>query len=56
MRMLRWIVLLSALCGQAQAACNWPAWEQFKKEYVSTEGRVIHTSDSRKTTTSEGQR
>ena len=55
MRMLRWIVLLSALCGQAQAACNWPAWEQFKKEYVSTEGRVIDTSDARKITTSEGQ-
>ena len=55
MRMLRWIVLLCALCGQAQAACNWPAWEQFKQEFISAEGRVIDPSDPRKITTSEGQ-
>ena len=35
MKMLRWIVLLCVLGGQAQAACSWPAWEQFKQDYVS---------------------
>lgn len=55
MKMLRWIVLLCALGGQAQAACSWPAWEQFKQDYVSAEGRVIDPSDARKITTSEGQ-
>ncbi len=38
-----------------QASCNWPEWEQFKKEYVSDQGRVIDPSDVRKITTSEGQ-
>lgn len=55
MKMLRWIVVLCALGGQVQAACQWPAWEQFKQEYVSAEGRVIDPSDPRKITTSEGQ-
>jgi endoglucanase len=41
--------------AQVSAACQWPAWEQFKKEYVSAEGRVIDPSDARKITTSEGQ-
>ena len=54
MRILRWIVVLCALSGQVQAAC-WPAWEQFKREFVSAEGRVIDPSDPRKITTSEGQ-
>ena len=31
------------------------AWEQFKKDYISQEGRVIDPSDARKITTSEGQ-
>lgn len=51
-------VLLSVLmlaAGQVSAACQWPAWEQFKKAYVSAEGRVIDPSDARKITTSEGQ-
>ena len=51
-------VVLSVLmlaAAQVSAACQWPAWEQFKKEYVSAEGRVIDPSDARKITTSEGQ-
>ncbi|STR68467.1 endoglucanase [Raoultella ornithinolytica] len=51
-------VILSVLmlaAAQVSAACQWPAWEQFKKEYVSTEGRVVDPADSRKITTSEGQ-
>ncbi len=45
--------LLAAL--SVQAAWTWPAWEQFKKESISQEGRVIVPSDSRNITTSEGQ-
>ena len=51
-------VILSVLmlaAAQVSAACQWPAWEQFKNEYVSTEGRVVDPADSRKITTSEGQ-
>ncbi|MDU2543107.1 MAG: cellulose synthase complex periplasmic endoglucanase BcsZ, partial [Klebsiella sp.] len=50
--------VLSALllaAGPVSAACQWPAWEQFKKAYVSPEGRVIDPSDARKISTSEGQ-
>lgn len=47
------VLMLAAV--QVSAACQWPAWEQFKKEYVSAEGRVIDPSDARKITTSEGQ-
>lgn len=50
--------VLSALllaAGRVGAACQWPAWEQFKQAYVSPEGRVIDPSDARKISTSEGQ-
>lgn len=49
------LVVLMLAAAQVSAACQWPAWEQFKKEYVSAEGRVIDPSDPRKITTSEGQ-
>lgn len=49
------LLMLMTLALQAHAACSWPAWEQFKKDYVSDEGRVIDPSDARKITTSEGQ-
>ena len=42
--------VLSALvlaAGQASAACQWPAWEQFQQAYVSPEGRGIDPSDAR---------
>ena len=47
------VLMLAAL--SVQAACTWPAWDQFKKDYISQEGRVIDPSDARKITTSEGQ-
>ncbi len=47
------VLMLAAL--SVQAACHWPAWDQFKKDYISKEGRVIDPSDARKITTSEGQ-
>lgn len=49
------LALLTLVTLQASAACNWPAWEQFKKDYISDGGRVIDPSDARKITTSEGQ-
>lgn len=37
------------------ATCEWPAWQQFRQNYVSEQGRVIDTSSAQKITTSEGQ-
>lgn len=51
------IALLAALMSltfAAQAACDWPAWQSFKQNYLSPEGRVIDPS-SDGITTSEGQ-
>ncbi|EBI0064948.1 cellulase, partial [Salmonella enterica subsp. enterica serovar Braenderup] len=47
------VLMLAAL--SVQAACTWPEWDHFKKDYISQEGRVIDPSDARKITTSEGQ-
>ncbi|VFR99306.1 endoglucanase [Salmonella enterica subsp. houtenae] len=57
MTMLRgWITIIVMLTTiNAQAACRWPAWEQFKKDYISLQGRVIDPGDARKITTSEGK-
>lgn len=49
------VTMLLLAAFSVQAACNWPAREQFKKDYISQEGRVIDPSDARKITTSEGQ-
>nr|WP_318383481.1 cellulose synthase complex periplasmic endoglucanase BcsZ [uncultured Enterobacter sp.] len=46
---------LMLVAANAVAACTWPAWDQFKKDYVSDGGRVIDPRDARKITTSEGQ-
>ncbi len=48
------VTMLLLAAFSVQAACTWPAWEQFKKDYISQEGRVIDPSDARKITTSEG--
>ncbi|KAF1369598.1 cellulose synthase complex periplasmic endoglucanase BcsZ [Yokenella regensburgei] len=57
MNAVRGIVLMLAMIVtvQVQAACTWPAWDQFKKDYLSDGGRIIDPSDARKITTSEGQ-
>ncbi|AHY05148.1 cellulose synthase complex periplasmic endoglucanase BcsZ [Serratia plymuthica] len=39
----------------ASAACEWPAWQQYKQFYISDEGRVIDPSSPNRITTSEGQ-
>ncbi len=46
-------VMLAA--AGANAACDWPAWNQFKQNYISDQGRVIDPSDKRQISTSEGQ-
>ena len=35
------VTMLLLAAFSVQAACNWPAWEQFKKDYISQEGREI---------------
>ncbi|VFS42234.1 endoglucanase [Enterobacter cancerogenus] len=57
MKALRWYVFAAMMLAvtDLRAACTWPAWEQFKQDYMSEGGRVIDPSDARKITTSEGQ-
>lgn len=44
------------LCTGAQACtATWPAWETFKQQFVSADGRVIDPDSPRRHTTSEGQ-
>ena len=40
------VTMLLLAAFSVQAACTWPAWEQFKKDYISQEGRVIDPSDA----------
>lgn len=47
-------ILLLASFGST-AACDWPAWQRFKQDYISEGGRVIDPSNPRQITTSEGQ-
>lgn len=37
------------------AVCEWPAWQQYKQDYISDAGRVIDPSHQNLITTSEGQ-
>ncbi|HCF67064.1 MAG TPA: endo-1,4-D-glucanase, partial [Enterobacter asburiae] len=57
MKAFRWCALAALMLAALplRAACTWPAWEQFKKDYISEGGRVVDPSDTRKITTSEGQ-
>ncbi|MCV5003934.1 glycosyl hydrolase family 8, partial [Escherichia coli] len=32
------VTMLLLAAFSVQAACTWPAWEQFKKDYISQEG------------------
>ncbi|WP_075182605.1 cellulose synthase complex periplasmic endoglucanase BcsZ [Pantoea sp. 1.19] len=43
------------LSSSALAACEWPLWQSFSRDYISADGRVIDPSDARAITTSEGQ-
>ncbi|WP_077999326.1 cellulose synthase complex periplasmic endoglucanase BcsZ [Edwardsiella tarda] len=55
-RALMAVVLLGASAGGVLgAACEWPAWMQFRQDYITPDGRVIDPSTPRQVTTSEGQ-
>ncbi|MDR5856206.1 cellulose synthase complex periplasmic endoglucanase BcsZ [Caballeronia sp. LZ062] len=48
--------LLSAPHVRAAEGCgSWPAWEQFRRDFLSDDGRVIDTSEEDRRTVSEGQ-
>lgn len=49
------LMLLGGSACAASAACDWPAWEQYKRDYISEGGRVIDPSTPSQITTSEGQ-
>lgn len=53
MRLALALVLWLPLAGLANT-CDWPLWQQFKRDYL-VDGRVIDDSDARLITTSEGQ-
>ncbi|WEZ88835.1 cellulose synthase complex periplasmic endoglucanase BcsZ [Pseudomonas sp. NyZ480] len=57
MRLLLGALLVMCLptVAVASTACPWPAWERFKTELVSEDGRVLDRSDKRLVSTSEGQ-
>ena len=41
-RLKRLTIGMLLLCAfSAAAACEWPAWQQYKQFYVSEQGRVI---------------
>ena len=49
------VTMLLLAAFSVQAACTWPAWEQFKKDYISQKGRVIDPSDARKSPPPKGK-
>ncbi|EKT57232.1 cellulose synthase complex periplasmic endoglucanase BcsZ [Providencia burhodogranariea] len=48
-------ILFTVSLTSAQASTQWPEWDYFKQEYISSDGRVIDPSTENKVTTSEGQ-
>ncbi|WP_190286326.1 cellulose synthase complex periplasmic endoglucanase BcsZ [Cupriavidus cauae] len=54
-RALLGAALLTASLGCAAASCPWPAWDSFKRDTISADGRVIDASTPQQTTVSEGQ-
>lgn len=49
------VTMLLLAAFSVQAACTWPAWEQFKKDYISQEGRVIDPSARAKSPPPKGK-
>lgn len=48
---LQWLVAGMALAD----TCGWPAWEAYRQNLISPDGRVIDGSSEQQVTTSEGQ-
>lgn len=53
-RLLALLLLLLPVFADA-GDCGWPAWQQFKQDLVSEDGRVIDYATDSQITTSEGQ-
>lgn len=53
--LIGWLTANLALASTATQACIWPAWEDFKQQLISPDGRVIDFSRPDQATTSEGQ-
>ncbi|MFM0048156.1 cellulose synthase complex periplasmic endoglucanase BcsZ [Caballeronia grimmiae] len=50
------LALAPAARVEAAEGCDpWPAWEQFKRDFLSDDGRVIDASEADRRTVSEGQ-
>ncbi len=49
------VTMLLLAAFSVQAACHWPAWEQFKKDYISQEGRVIDPATRAKSPPPKGK-
>ncbi|MFZ6693268.1 cellulose synthase complex periplasmic endoglucanase BcsZ [Undibacterium sp. SXout20W] len=45
----------SALASSSNCTTSWPEWEQFKRSFITDDGRVIDHSGNIKPTVSEGQ-
>lgn len=55
-RCVELLCLLIGVSASAQAAdASWPAWDSYKKLYLSADGRVVDASVPQHITTSEGQ-
>lgn len=54
-RALAGAALLGASLGCAAATCPWPAWDAFKRDTISADGRVVDASTPQQVTVSEGQ-
>jgi endoglucanase len=55
-RCVELLCLLIGVCTSARAAdASWPAWNSYKKLYLSADGRVVDASVTQHITTSEGQ-
>ena len=55
MRALPLALLLATAPTLAADCADWPAWQDFARQFISADGRVIDPSSPRKITTSEGQ-
>ncbi|HEX4856360.1 MAG TPA: cellulose synthase complex periplasmic endoglucanase BcsZ [Limnobacter sp.] len=49
------LLLIANAAGSAEQAGGWPAWEGFKRAFVSQDGRVVDHSQEDLRTVSEGQ-
>lgn len=57
-RLARWLLagmMAAATVAGGAATCPWPDWEDFRRNTISVEGRVVDASSEQSVTVSEGQ-